>query len=85
MNMKTIFLSDNFKGVQSFCEENGLSFSKKQAENNHFDVEVAVENGNFVDFRVFDPFQKIFDGYVYPDGLSNWLLDYVSEDEEEDE
>ena len=60
-------------------------FSKKQAENNHFDVEVAVENGNFVDFRVFDPFQKIFDGYVYPDGWSNWLLDYVSEDEEEDE
>lgn len=59
--MKTIFLSDNFKGVQSFCEENGLSFSKKQAENNHFDVEVAVETGNFVDFRVFDPFQKIFD------------------------
>ena len=85
MNMKTIFLSDNFKGVQSFCEENGLSFSKKQAENNHFDVEVAVENGNFVDFRVFAPFQKIFDGYVYPDGWSNWLLDYVSEDEEEDE
>ena len=84
MNMKTIFLSDNFKGVQSFCEENGLSFSKKQAENNHFDVEVAVENGNFVDFRVFDPFQKIFDGYVYPDGWSNWLLNYVS-DEEEDE
>lgn len=83
--MKTIFLSDNFKGVQSFCEENGLSFSKKQAENNHFDVEVAVENGNFVDFRVFDPFRKIFDGYVYPDGWSNWLLDYVSEDEEEDE
>lgn len=83
--MKTIFLSDNFKGVQSFCEENGLSFSKKQAENNHFDVEVAVENGNFVDFRVFDPFQKIFDVYVYPDGWSNWLLDYVSEDEEEDE
>ena len=85
MNMKTIFLSDNFKGVQSFCEENGLSFSKKQAENNHFDVEVAIENGNFVDFRVFDPFQKIFDGYVYPDGWSIWLLDYVSEDEEEDE
>ena len=85
MNMKTIFLSVNFKGVQSFCEENGLSFSKKQAENNHFDVEVAIENGNFVDFRVFDPFQKIFDGYVYPDGWSNWLLDYVSEDEEEDE
>ena len=85
MNMKTIFLSDNFKGVQSFCEENGLSFSKKQAENNHFDVEVAVENGNFVDFRVFDPFQKIFDGYVYSDGWSNWLLGYVSEDEEEDE
>ena len=85
MNMKTIFLSDNFKGVQSFCEENGLSFSKKQAENNHFDVEVAIEDGNFVDFRVFDPFQKIFDGYVYPDGWSNWLLDYVSEEEEEDE
>ena len=85
MNMKTIFLSDNFKGVQSFCEENGLSFSKKQAESNHFDVEVAVENGNFVDFRVFDPFQKIFDGYVYPDDLSNWFLDYVSEDDEEDE
>lgn len=85
MNMKTIFLSDNFKGVQSFCEENGLSFSKKQAENNHFDVEVAVEDGNFVDFRVFDPYQKIFDGYVYPDGWSNWFLDYVSEDEEEDE
>lgn len=85
MNMKTIFLSDNFKGVQSFCEENGLSFSKKQAESNHFDVEVAVENGNFVDFRVFDPFQKIFDGYVYPDGWSNWFLDYVSEDDEEDE
>lgn len=85
MNMKTIFLSDNFKGVQSFCEENGLSFSRKQAENNLFSVEVAVENGNFVDFRVFDPFQKIFDGYVYPDGWSNWLLDYVSEDEEEDE
>lgn len=83
--MKTIFLSDNFKGVQSFCEENGLSFSKKQAENNHFDVEVAIEDGNFVDFRVFDPFQKIFDGYVYPDGWSNWLLDYVSEEEEEDE
>lgn len=83
--MKTIFLSDNFKGVQSFCEENGLSFSKKQAESNHFDVEVAVENGNFVDFRVFDPFQKIFDGYVYPDGWSNWFLDYVSEDDEEDE
>lgn len=83
--MKTIFLSDNFKGVQSFCEENGLSFSKKQAENNLFSVEVAVENGNFVDFRVFDPFQKIFDGYVYPDGWSNWLLDYVSEEEEEDE
>lgn len=83
--MKTIFLSDNFKGVQSFCEENGLSFSRKQAENNLFSVEVAVENGNFVDFRVFDPFQKIFDGYVYPDGWSNWLLDYVSEDEEEDE
>jgi len=82
--MKTIFLSDNFKGVQSFCEENGLSFSRKQAENNLFSVEVAVENGNFVDFRVFDPFQKIFDGYVYPDGWSNWLLDYVSEDEEED-
>ena len=82
--MKTIFLSDNFKGVQSFCEENGLSFSKKQAENNHFDVEVAVEDGNFVDFRVFDPFQKIFDGYVYPDGWSNWLLDYVSEDEEDE-
>jgi hypothetical protein len=85
MNMKTIFLSDNFKGVQSFCEENGLSFSRKQAENNLFSVEVAVENGNFVDFRVFDPFQKIFDGYVYPDGWSNWLLDYVSEEEEEDE
>ena len=85
MNMKTIFLSDNFKGVQSFCEENGLSFSKKQAESNHFDVEVAVENGNFVDFRVFDPFQKIFDGYVYHDGWSNWFLDYVSEDDEEDE
>lgn len=83
--MKTIFLSDNFKGVQSFCEENGLSFSRKQAENNLFSVEVAVENGNFVDFRVFDPFQKIFDGYVYPDGWSNWLLDYVSEEEEEDE
>ena len=83
--MKTIFLSENFKGVQSFCEENGLSFSKKQAENNHFDVEVAVEDGNFVDFRVFDPYQKIFDGYVYPDGWSNWFLDYVSEDEEEDE
>ena len=83
--MKTIFLSDNFKGVQSFCKENGLSFSKKQAENNHFDVEVAVEDDNFVDFRVFDPFQKIFDGYVYPDGWSNWFLDYVSEDEEEDE
>ena len=83
--MKTIFLSDNFKGVQSFCEENGLSFSRKQAENNLFSVEVAVEDGNFVDFRVFDPFQKIFDGYVYPDGWSNWLLDYVSEDEEEDE
>lgn len=83
--MKTIFLSDNFKGVQSFCEENGLSFSRKQAENNLFSVEVAVENGNFVDFRVFDPFQKIFDGHVYPDGWSNWLLDYVSEDEEEDE
>mgnify|MGYP000907964504 FL=1 len=85
MNMKTIFLSDNFKGVQSFCEENGLSFSRKQAENNLFSVEVAVEKGNFVDFRVFDPFQKIFDGYVYPDGWSNWLLNYVSEDEEEDE
>lgn len=85
MNMKTIFLSDNFKGVQSFCEENGLSFSKKQAENNHFDVEVAIEDGNFVDFRVFDPYQKIFDGYVYPDGWSNWFLDYVSEDDEEDE
>lgn len=85
MNMKTIFFSDNFKGVQSFCEENGLSFSRKQAENNLFSVEVAVENGNFVDFRVFDPFQKIFDGYVYPDGWSNWLLDYVSEEEEEDE
>lgn len=85
MNMKTIFLSDNFKGVQSFCEENGLSFSKKQAENNHFDVEVAIEDGNFVDFRVFDPYQKIFEGYVYPDGWSNWLLDYVSEEEEEDE
>ena len=85
MNMKTIFLSDNFKGVQSFCEENGLYFSKKQAENNHFDVEVAIEDGNFVDFRVFDPYQKIFDGYVYPDGWSNWLLDYVNEDEEEDE
>lgn len=83
--MKTIFLSDNFKGVQSFCEENGLSFSKKQAENNHFDVEVAIEDGNFVDFRVFDPYQKIFEGYVYPDGWSNWLLDYVSEEEEEDE
>lgn len=83
--MKTIFLSDNFKGVQSFCEENGLSFSKKQAENNHFDVEVAIEDGNFVDFRVFDPYQKIFDGYVYPDGWSNWFLDYVSEDDEEDE
>ena len=83
--MKTIFLSDNFKGVQSFCEENGLSFSKKQAENNHFDVEVAIEDGNFVDFRVFDPYQKIFDGYVYPHGWSNWLLDYVSEDEGEDE
>ena len=85
MNMKTIFLSDNFKGVESFCEENGLSFSKKQAENNHFDVEVAIEDGNFVDFRVFDPYQKIFEGYVYPDGWSNWLLDYVSEEEEEDE
>ena len=85
MNMKTIFLSDNFKGVQSFCEENGLSFSRKQAENNLFSVEVAVENGNFVDFRVFDPFQKIFDGYVYPDGWSNWLLDYVSENEEEND
>ena len=85
MNMKTIFLSENFKGVQSFCKENGLSFSKKQAENNHFDVEVAVEDDNFVDFRVFDPFQKIFNGYVYSDGWSNWLLDYVSEDEEEDE
>ena len=83
--MKTIFLRDNFKGVQSFCEENGLSFSKKQAENNHFDVEVAIEDGNFVDFRVFDPYQKIFDGYVYPDGWSNWFLDHVSEDEEEDE
>ena len=83
--MKTIFLSDNFKGVESFCEENGLSFSKKQAENNHFDVEVAIEDGNFVDFRVFDPYQKIFEGYVYPDGWSNWLLDYVSEEEEEDE
>ena len=83
--MKTIFLSDNFKGVQSFCKENGLSFSKRQAENNLFSVEVAVENGNFLDFRVFDPFQKIFDGYVYSNGWSNWLLDYVDEDEEEDE
>lgn len=84
--METIFLNDNFKGIQSFCEDNGLVFTREQVENNHFDVEVAIDkNSNYVDFRVFDPYQKVFDGYVYADGWSNWLLDYVSEDEEEDE
>lgn len=84
--METIFLSDNFKGIQSFCKDNGLVFTREQVENNHFDVEVAIDkNSNYVDFRVFDPYQKVFDGYVYADGWSNWLLDYVSEDEEEDE
>lgn len=79
--MKTIFLNEDFNGIQSFCEDNGFVFSKEQAENNHFDVEVAVDdNGNYVDFRIFDPFQKVYNGYVYADGWSNWLLENYTED-----
>ena len=66
-------------------QEQWFLLFKKQSENNHFDVEVAVENGNYVDFRIFDPYQKVFDGYVYHGGWSNWILNYVDEDEEEDE
>lgn len=74
-------MNDNFKGVQSFCKNNGFSFSKKQAENNHFDVEVAVdESSNYVDFRIYDPFQKVYCGYVYADGWSNWLLENYTEE-----
>ena len=80
--MKTIFLNEDFNGIQYFCEDNGFVFSKEQAENNHFDVEVAVDdNGNYVDFRIFDPFQKVYNGYVYADGWSNWLLENYTEDE----
>lgn len=75
--METISLNEDFERIQSFCEDCGLFFTSEQVENNPFDVEVAVEDGNFVDFRVFDPYQKVFDGYVYLDGWSNWLLDYV--------
>jgi len=78
--METIFLNEDFERIQSFCEDCGVSFTREQFDNNHFDVEVAVEDDCFVDFRVFDPYQKIFDGYVYPDGWSNWFLDYVDLD-----
>lgn len=80
--MKTIFLNENFKSIQSFCKDFGFSFNRKQAENNHFDIEVAIDdNGNYVDFRIFDPFQKVYNGYVYADGWSNWLLENYTEDE----
>ena len=79
--MEKAFLSENFERIQSFCENNGLVFTREQVENNHFDVEVAIdENGNYVDFRVFDPYQKVFDGYVYADGWSNWMLENYTEE-----
>jgi len=78
--MDTIFLSDDFKGVKSFCARVGFAFSKWQVDNYYFDVEVAVENGVYVDLRIFDPYQNVFHGYVNPDGWSNWLLDNVDED-----
>ena len=46
---------------------------------------MAVDaEGNYVDFRIYDPNNSVYSGYKYADGWSNWMLDTyeVNEDNE---
>ena len=84
----TILLSENDAKADSilkFCADCGFELTKEQLKDNHVDVEVAVDaEGNYVDFRIYDPNNSVSSGYKYADGWSNWMLDTyeVNEDNE---
>ena len=78
-NYSTILLSENDEKVNDilkFCSDCGFELTKQQLEDNYVDVEVAVDaEGNFVDFRIYDPNSSVSSGYKYADGWTNWMLD----------
>ena len=87
-NYSTILLSENDDKVDDilkFCADNGFELTKEQLANNHVDVEVAVDaEGDFVDFRVYDPNSSVSSGYKNADGWSNWMLDTYEVNESEE-
>ena len=87
-NYSTILLSENdgkADSILKFCADNGFELTKEQLANNHVDVEVAVDaEGNYVDFRVYDPNSSVSTGYKNADGWSNWMLDTYEVNESEE-
>ena len=87
-NYSTILLSENdgkVDAILKFCADNGFELTKEQLANNHADVEVAVDaEGDFVDFRVYDPNSSVSAGYKNADGWSNWMLDTYEVNESEE-
>ena len=75
----TILLSENADkadDILKFCADNGFELTKQQLEDNHVDVEVAVDpEGGYVDFRVYDPNSSVSSSYKNADGWTNWMLD----------
>ena len=84
----TILLSENADkadDILKFCADNGFELTKQQLEDNHVDVEVAVDpEGSYVDFRVYDPNSSVSSGYKNADGWTNWMLDNYQPVNEED-
>lgn len=65
---------------ESFLDNGGSEdYLNGKFSRDEVNVEVVVdEDGTLYDFRVFDPFQLVDkELYVYADGWSNWLLEYI--------
>ena len=64
-NYSTMLLSkskDVADDILEFCADNG------------FELIVMDAEGNYIDFRIYDPNDSVFRGYKYTDGWSKWML-----------
>ena len=73
-NYSTMLLSkskDVADDILEFCADNGFEL----IEDDGIDLEVVMDaEGNYIDFRIYDPNDSVFRGYKYTDGWSKWML-----------
>lgn len=81
--MKILFFSEDRISVIDALKDysSNIDFKKlNEIEENSdsFNIVVVLDDDrNVIDYRVFDPFRIVLDGYITPSGWSNWGMEHI--------